>query len=118
MGPFQVQSERLCLIIEARPANSSLHFYAPTSPLLSTVNIVELDEKGRITIPKRMRRILRGMKVLLINLGDRIEVVPIPEDPFKVLEGSFTTKRSFKELRREAEILAEREVENRGSHRE
>ncbi len=75
------------------------------------MSIVELDEKGRITIPKRMRRILRGREVLLISLGDRIEIVPIPEDPFKVLKGSFNTKRSFKELRKEAEILAEREAE-------
>ncbi len=75
------------------------------------MSIVELDEKGRITIPKRMRRILRGRKVLLISLGDRIEIVPIPEDPFKVLKGSFNTKKSFKELRKEAETLAEREAE-------
>ncbi len=74
------------------------------------MSVVELDEKGRITIPKRMRKIFRGRKVLLISLGDRIEIVPIPEDPFKVLKGSFNTRRSFRELRREAETLAEREA--------
>ncbi len=74
------------------------------------MSIVELDEKGRITIPKRLRRIIRGKKVLLISLGDKIEIVPIPEDPFKVLKGSLNIKRSFKELRREAEYLAEKEA--------
>ena len=71
---------------------------------------MELDDKGRITIPKRMRRTLGSQKVLLIELGDRIEIVPVPEDPFKVLKGSFNVKKPFSELRREAEDLAEREV--------
>ncbi len=90
------------------PLTSVYIFMFP--PHYCAMSIVELDEKGRITIPKRMRRILGGRKVLLVNLGDRIEIVPIPEDPFEILEGSLNTKRSFKELRREAERLAEREA--------
>ncbi|MCD6244518.1 MAG: division/cell wall cluster transcriptional repressor MraZ [Candidatus Korarchaeota archaeon] len=74
------------------------------------MSIVELDDKGRITIPKRMRRILGGRKVLLIDLGDRIEIIPVPEDPFETLKGSFNIEKPFKELRREAEILAEGEA--------
>ena len=74
------------------------------------MSIVELDDKSGITIPKRMRRSLGSRKVLLIELGDRIEVIPVPEDPFKVLRGSFNVKKPFKELRREAEDLARREA--------
>ena len=73
------------------------------------MSVVELDDKGRITIPKRMRRAL-GRKVLLIDVGDRIEIIPVPEDPFEVLKGSFNIKKPFKELRREAEALAEEEA--------
>ena len=76
------------------------------------MSIVELDDKERIMILKRMRRILHGRKVVLINLGDGIEVIPVPEDPFKALKESFNVRKSFRELRREAEILAEREAGN------
>jgi len=74
------------------------------------MSIVELDDKGRITIPKRMRVAFKGKKALLIDVGDRIEIIPVQEDPFEVLKGSFNTEKPFKELRREAEALAEEEA--------
>ncbi|MDK2383913.1 MAG: hypothetical protein QI199_03765 [Candidatus Korarchaeota archaeon] len=53
------------------------------------MSIVELDEKGRITIPKRMRGSLEEERVLLISLGNRIEIVPIPEESFQSAQGIF-----------------------------
>ncbi len=70
-----------------------------------------MDGKGRLALPKKVRESLNiGDRVLIINAGDHLKVVPLPSDPFKVLHEAFNVKKSFKELRKHAEELAEREV--------
>lgn len=78
------------------------------------MSIIELDSKGRLTLPKEVRTSL-GMsgKVLTINAGDHVKVIPLPSDPVHFLNGVLDIKRSFKELRREAEALAAKEAEGR-----
>ncbi len=75
------------------------------------VTIAELDEKGRLTIPKEIRE-QTGFrrKVLLIRAGDHIKVIPLPADPFAVLKGALNTKKTFFELRKQAEQLAQTEA--------
>ena len=78
------------------------------------MSIVELDSKGRITLPKELRTSLRlGKKVLTINAGDHLKIIPLPQDPLSSLNGVLDIKKPFKELRREAEALAEREAKRR-----
>ena len=49
--------------------------------------VLELDGKGRLTIPKKLREALNiKRKVLVINAGDHLKVVPLPSDPLEVLE--------------------------------
>jgi AbrB family looped-hinge helix DNA binding protein len=75
------------------------------------LSILELDSKGRLTIPKKLREALNiKRRVLVINAGDHLKVVPLPSDPFEVLEGTLDLKKPFKELRKQAELLAEREA--------
>ena len=75
------------------------------------MSILELDRKGRLTLPKNIRESLDiGRKVLLINAGDHLKIIPLPSDPLQVLHGAFNTEKSFKELRRQAELTAQREV--------
>lgn len=75
------------------------------------MSILELDNKGRLTLPKDVRESLNfGKKVLVINSGDHIKVIPLPSDPFRTLHGAFNVKKSFKELRRQAELMAEGEA--------
>ncbi len=78
------------------------------------MSIVELDSKGRLTLPKEVRTSL-GMtgKVLTINAGDHVKVIPLPSDPVRFLDGVLDIKRPFKELRRGAEALAEKETKGR-----
>jgi bifunctional DNA-binding transcriptional regulator/antitoxin component of YhaV-PrlF toxin-antitoxin module len=77
--------------------------------------MLELDEKGRLTLPKLYRRELGiGRKVLLINAGDHLKVIPVPSDPVKALRGAFTVKKSFRKLRKQAEVLMEREIAGTG----
>ena len=76
--------------------------------------ILELDGKGRLTIPKKLRETLNIMrKVLVINAGDHLKVVPLPSDPLEVLEGALDLKKPFKELRRQAELSAEKEAKGK-----
>ena len=72
--------------------------------------ITELDSKGRLTIPKEIREQLKiGRKVLILNVGGHLKVVPLPKDPFQVLEGAFNVKKTFRQLRSQAETLAYKE---------
>jgi bifunctional DNA-binding transcriptional regulator/antitoxin component of YhaV-PrlF toxin-antitoxin module len=71
-----------------------------------------LDSKGRLTLPKEIRRSLDiEKKILIINAGDHIKIIPLPSNPLKVLHGTFNIKKSFKELRKQAELIAEKEAE-------
>jgi len=75
------------------------------------MSILELDNKGRLTLPKDIRESLDiRNKVLVINAGDHLKVIPLPSDPFKVLHGAFNIGKPFKELRRQAEQTAENET--------
>ncbi|MGB9717836.1 MAG: AbrB/MazE/SpoVT family DNA-binding domain-containing protein [Thermoproteota archaeon] len=76
------------------------------------MSILELDSKGRLTLPKEVRESLNiGRKVLIINAGDHLKIIPLPSDPFQVLHGAFNVKKPFKELRKQAEQTAGKEVE-------
>ena len=75
------------------------------------MSILKVDGKGRVALPKKVRESLNiGDKVLVINAGDHLKVIPLPSDPFKVLHEAFNVKKPFRELRRRAEELAEKEV--------
>lgn len=78
------------------------------------MSIVELDSKGRLTLPKAVRTSL-GMsgKVLTINAGDHVKVIPLPSDPVRLINGVLDIKRPFSDLRREAEALAKKEAKRR-----
>jgi hypothetical protein len=46
-------------------------------------------------------------KVLIINAGDHLKLIPLPSDPFQTLHGAFNVRKTFKELRRQAERMGE-----------
>jgi len=80
------------------------------------LSILELDDKGRLTIPKQIRESLEiGRKVLIINAGDHLKIIPLPSDPFQSLHGAFNIKKSFRELRKQAELIGENEAKDKGS---
>jgi AbrB family looped-hinge helix DNA binding protein len=78
------------------------------------MSLLELDKKGRVTVPKEYRREL-GLdgKILVINAGDHLKLIPVPKDPIQALRGAFTTKKPFKQLRKQAEAEAEKEIRAR-----
>jgi len=80
------------------------------------MSILELDKKGRVTLPKEIRHSLGIVKkVLIINAGDHLKLIPLPSDPFQILHGAFNVRKTFKELRKQAERVGENALkEKRG----
>lgn len=75
-----------------------------------------LDARGRVALPKEYRRELGFQeKVLVINAGDHLKLMPIPKDSIKALRGVFTIRKSFRELRKQAEAEAEKGVHIKSS---
>lgn len=75
------------------------------------MTILEVNSKGRLTIPKELRESLKiGRKALIINMGDHLKIIPLPSDPFSVLHGAFNTEKSFKKLRKQAELIGQKEA--------
>jgi AbrB family looped-hinge helix DNA binding protein len=70
------------------------------------MDILILNEKGQVTIPARIRRargLRGGMRVGLVEIGGRIELVGIPEDPIKALGGLGSKLPSIEEIESEAD---------------
>ena len=79
------------------------------------MSVLELDSKGRLTVPKSYRRELQlERKVLVVNAGDHLKLIPIPKDPVETLRGAFSIKKSFRELRKQAEAEAQKELAEKG----
>lgn len=72
------------------------------------MGILELDGKGRLTLSKKIRESL-GIeeKILVINAGDHLKIIPLPSNPFQTLHGAFNVKKPFRDLRKQAELTAE-----------
>lgn len=75
------------------------------------MSILELDSKGRLTLPKEIRESLGiGGKILVINSGDHLKIIPLPSNPLQILHGALNVKKPFRELRKQAELVAEKEA--------
>ncbi|AJC71154.1 MAG: AbrB family transcriptional regulator [Thermococcus sp.] len=70
--------------------------------------LAKVDSRGRLYIPKELRRDISG-EVYLVRVSEGILIVPKPEDPLRELEelGKKLPDVSIEELRRE--ILKEAE---------
>ncbi len=65
-----------------------------------------LNEKGQVTIPARIRRnkgLKKGMRLAILEIGERIELVPLPEDPIGGLMGLGEQLRAIEEIEAEAD---------------
>ena len=71
------------------------------------MEIVTLNEKGQVTIPLKIRKgkgLKKGTKVALIEIGDRIELVAMPEDLVQGLTGLGKKLPSLEEIEAEADV--------------
>lgn len=63
---------------------------------------VELDDRGRLTLPKEIRE-RHGDRYHVVELHDGVKLIPIAEDPLDALRDEFAdVEKSADELREEA----------------
>ncbi len=73
--------------------------------------ISKIDEKGRLYLPKKIRRGLKG-KVYVVRMGNEVVIIPIPEDPVSELAeiGRKLPDKPVREFRKEIERAALEEI--------
>ncbi|MEA3308731.1 MAG: AbrB/MazE/SpoVT family DNA-binding domain-containing protein [Chloroflexota bacterium] len=71
-----------------------------------------VSSKGWVVIPKKLREaynLTPGAKVQIVDYGESLRIIPVPEDPIAALDGMFATEteeESWTEI-----LLAERRKE-------
>jgi len=79
------------------------------------MSVVEVDERGRMTIPKEIG--LRKAKAAVIPAGSFFVVIPIVGDPYKVASGWLQAKEDAHALKKIAEEKATRDAVERAKRR-
>lgn len=78
---------------------------------------VKVTRQCQTTIPKAIRKrymISEGDRIIYIDLGDHVAIVPVPKHPAKDLEGlKIGVEDSVSDMRKEALEAAQRLVDNK-----
>jgi bifunctional DNA-binding transcriptional regulator/antitoxin component of YhaV-PrlF toxin-antitoxin module len=107
-----------------------MHFYARAKTVLwgkflscgyivlfegISMSVVEIDERGRMTIPKKLG--LRKSRAIIIPAGSFFVTIPLPKAPQKEAEKWLDTSKEHKELKNLAEKAASEDAVNRAKRR-
>jgi hypothetical protein len=79
------------------------------------MSVVEIDERGRMTIPRCIG--IRRAKAVVIPAGSFLVVVPIVGDPYSVASSWLKTEKDARMLRGLAEEKAAEEAVSRARRR-
>ena len=79
------------------------------------MSVVEIDERGRMTVPKKMG--LRKSRAIVIPAGSFFVTIPLPKTPQKEAEKWLQTSKGRKELKIQAEKLAMDDAVKRAKRR-
>ena len=79
------------------------------------MSVVEIDERGRMTIPKKIG--LKKSRAIVIPAGSFFVTIPLPKTPQKEAENWLPTNKERKQLKNEAEKLAREDAVNRAKRR-
>lgn len=76
------------------------------------MEVLRISKGGQISIPAVIRKRWGVQRLILDDRGDRLVVIPLPDDPLKAARGMFkgpgpTSDEAMRELR-EQEAAAER----------
>jgi len=78
---------------------------------------VKVTRQGQTTIPKPLREkymIDEGDRIIYVDLGDHVAILPVPKHPVKALEDlKIEVKESVYEMRKEALETAQRLVDKK-----
>jgi len=68
------------------------------------MDIVELDDRGRLTLPSEVRKSLTiGDRALLLNAGDHVKPIPLPTAYHENINGILDIDKPLKQISEEAE---------------
>jgi len=79
------------------------------------MSIVSVDERGRLTLPKKTG--VRKTKAIVIPSGSFIIVIPLPSKSASESRNWLKTKKDRRELKRVAEKLARQDAVKRAKRR-
>ena len=79
------------------------------------MSVVEIDERGRMTIPKKIG--IKQSRAIVISAGSFFITIPLTKTPEKEAEKWLHTPKERKELKVEAERLAREDAVNRAKRR-
>lgn len=75
------------------------------------VSVVEIDERGRMTVPKKLG--LKKSRAIIIPAGSFFVTIPLPKAPQKEAEKWLPTTKEHRELKNLAEESAGKDAVNR-----
>ncbi|MEX1021724.1 MAG: AbrB/MazE/SpoVT family DNA-binding domain-containing protein [Dehalococcoidia bacterium] len=68
-----------------------------------TSHIMKMSSNGQVSIPAAARSRWRADRLLVVDMGDRVVVRPLPDDPIGDLQGKYAGRGpSADEARRQA----------------
>ena len=79
------------------------------------LTVVEVDERGRMTVPKEIG--LRKAKAAVIPAGSFFVVIPLIGDPYKYAGGWLSATSEVKKLKKNAEKRAAEDAVSRAKRR-
>jgi len=82
---------------------------------MSTAQVMKVSANGQVSIPAEVRARWHADKVMVVDLGDRVVVRPVPEDPIDALVGAYRGRGSSTERARRQARAEEAATEGRRS---
>ena len=73
--------------------------------------VMKVSGNGQVSIPAEVRSRGHADRLLVVDLGDRVVMRPLPQDPIGELEGAYRdrgpTTRQARQMSREDDLAAE-----------
>ena len=76
-------------------------------------HVTTISRNGQVSIPAATRARWEARRVLVVDLGDRVVIRPLPDDPLGDLEGRYADRGPVTERSRRRERRAEAARERR-----
>jgi bifunctional DNA-binding transcriptional regulator/antitoxin component of YhaV-PrlF toxin-antitoxin module len=80
-----------------------------------TSYVMKVSANGQVSIPAATRSRWHADRVVVVDLGDRVVVRPMPKDPVAALQGKYRGKGLSSDTARRRERAAEAATERRKS---
>ena len=77
-------------------------FHTVVGGLMSTSYVMKVSSNGQVSIPASARARWHADRMLVVDLGDRLVMRPLPADPVGALTGKYKGGSSTDDARRRA----------------